>query len=69
MGRAKKEFMKDGGYWIKDAIKRPGALHKALHVPEDKKIPTSKMNKALHSSNLRIREEANLAKTLKRFHH
>jgi len=54
--------------WISGAIKRPGALHEALHVKQGQKIPASKLEKAEHSSNKRIRAEANLAKTLKGFH-
>lgn len=60
MGRSKRE-------WIQSAIKRPGALHKALGVPEDESIPTKKLTKALHSKNDRVRKEASLAKTLKGF--
>ena len=29
--------------WIKGAIKKPGALHKELGVPEGKKIPAKKL--------------------------
>lgn len=50
--------------WIQKAIKHPGALHQALHVPEGKKIPKSKLTKALHSENPRLRKQANLARTL-----
>lgn len=53
--------------WIKGAIKRPGALHKALGVPQGEKIPPKKMSKAAHSTNPRVRKEASLAKTLKGF--
>lgn len=58
MSRAKKNF-------IQDAIKKPGALHEALHVPMDKKIPEKKLDKALHSKNPLMQKRANLAKTLK----
>lgn len=51
--------------WIQKAIKHPGALHKELGVPEGKKIPKSKMTKALHSDNPKMRKQANLAKTLR----
>ncbi len=51
--------------WIQGAIKRPGALHRALNVPEGEKIPEKKIEKAEHSSNERLRREANLAMTLK----
>lgn len=51
--------------WIQKAIKRPGALHKSLHVKEGDKITEKKLEKAEHSKNPRLRKEANLAKTLK----
>lgn len=54
--------------WIAGAIKRPGALHRALGVPLDQKIPEGKINAAEHSKNPRIRKEANLAHTLSKFH-
>ena len=54
--------------WIQGAIKRPGALHRALGVPQGQKIPAKKMAKARSSSNPRIRKEAALAKTLSGFH-
>jgi hypothetical protein len=57
-----------GGKWIQGAIKHPGALHRALHVPEGKKIPQGKLEKAEHSSNPTLRRRANLAKTLKGMH-
>jgi hypothetical protein len=57
-----------GGKWIQGAIKHPGALHKALHVPEGNKIPAAKLAKAAHSSNPTMRKRANLAKTLKGLH-
>lgn len=51
--------------WIQKAIKHPGALHKELHVPKGQKIPQSKLTKALHSDNPKMRKQANLAKTLR----
>lgn len=73
MGRERKDAMrhaayKDGGSskWMQDAVKKPGALHKALHVPKDKKIPASKLEKASHSKNPLIKERANLAKTFRK---
>jgi hypothetical protein len=38
-----------------------GALHRALHVPEGKKIPAAKMAKAAHSKNPRVRKMVGLA--------
>jgi len=54
--------------WIQGAIKHPGALHKELDVPEGKKIPAKKLEKAEHSKNPVERKRANLAKTLKKLH-
>lgn len=51
--------------WIQGAIKRPGALHRALGVPEGEKIPAEKLAAAKNSKSPRIRKEANLASTLK----
>ena len=51
--------------WIQKAIKKPGALHQALHVPEGEKIPESKLKKALKSKNPTMVKRANLAKTLR----
>lgn len=51
--------------WIQKAIKHPGALHKALKVPEGKKIPESKLKKAEHSKNPTTARRARLAETLK----
>jgi len=52
--------------WIVEATKHKGALHRALGVPEDMKIPPAKLKAALHSSNPTIVKEANLAKTLEK---
>lgn len=46
-----------------------GALHRQLGVPEGEKIPESKLKKALKSSNPTEKKRANLAMTLKGFHH
>lgn len=54
--------------WIQDAIKHKGALHKSLGVPEGKKIPEKKLEKAEHSKNPTTRKRAVLAETLKGFH-
>lgn len=67
-GESEPDGLKDGGKWIAGAISRPGALHRAMKVPEGETIPAKKLAKASHSENPRIRREANLAKTLKGFH-
>jgi hypothetical protein len=51
--------------WIQGAIKKPGALHKSLGVPEGKKIPEAKLKKAEHSKNPTTAKRARLAETLK----
>lgn len=52
--------------WIKEAIGKPGALHKELGIPTKKTIPTSTLNKAAKSKNPTLRKRAVLAKTLGR---
>ena len=54
------------GNWIAGAIKKPGALHKDLGVPEGKKIPSKKLNAAAKGSG-KTAQRARLAKTLKKF--
>ena len=51
--------------WIQKAIKHPGALHRALHVPQGQKIPAEKMAKAGKSGTARIKRMVALAHTLK----
>ena len=50
--------------WIQKAIKKPGALHKELHVPEGKKIPAKKLAAAAKKSG-KVGQRARLAETLK----
>lgn len=52
--------------WIKGAISHPGALHRALDVPQGEKIPARKMAEARNSQNPRVRRMAGLARTLGR---
>lgn len=54
--------------WIQDAIKKPGALRKSLHVKEGENIPESKLKKAEHSKNPKTKKRAVLAETLKKMH-
>lgn len=58
-----------GGHWIEDAHMKKGALHEKLHVPEGKKIPAKKIEKAEHSSSPSERKEADIAATLKKMPH
>lgn len=70
MGRSKKNMMnKESGKWIQGAIKHEGSLHKSLGVPEGKKIPEKKLEKAEHSKNPLTKRRAILAETLKGFKH
>jgi hypothetical protein len=48
---------------------KKGALHEQLRITKGKKIPNSKLEEAAHSSSPLLRKRANLAKTLKSFHH
>ncbi|HLY91321.1 MAG TPA: hypothetical protein VKQ27_20215 [Acetobacteraceae bacterium] len=56
------------GGWIAGATKNKGGLHRSLGVPEGQKIPVGKIEAATHSSNPRVRKQANLAKTLSHMH-
>ena len=49
--------------FIKKAIKRPGALHRALGVPQGKRIPLADIEKASHAPG-RLGREARFAQTL-----
>lgn len=53
--------------WIAGAIKKKGALHKQLGIPEGKKIPEKKLNAAAKKGG-KLGKRARLAKTLKSFH-
>jgi hypothetical protein len=52
--------------WIQGAIKKPGALHKELGIPADKKIPAKKLNAAAKKPGIEGKR-ARLAKTLRGF--
>lgn len=56
--------MKGKKNFIQDAIKKPGALRKALHVKKGEKIPEAKLEKAEKSKSPLMRKRANLAETL-----
>jgi hypothetical protein len=53
--------------WIQKAIKKPGALHKELGVPEGKKIPAKKLAAAAKKCG-KEGKRARLAETLKKMH-
>lgn len=52
--------------WIKDAIKKPGALKKSLGVKKGEKIPADKLAKAAKAPG-KTGQRARLAQTLKGF--
>lgn len=73
MPKAKKIVRKDNpndvteykkGGWIKDAIKKPGALREELGVKAGEKIPAKKLAKAAKASG-KLGQRARLAETLK----
>lgn len=49
--------------WIGEAIKKPGALRKALKVPEGEKIPADKL-KVKPGDSPTMKRRKNLARTL-----
>lgn len=59
------EVLKEEEKWIQAAIKRPGALHKALGVPEDETIPVEKLKAAAEKGG-RLGKQARLAMTLRK---
>lgn len=52
--------------WISKAIKKPGALRKALHVKASKPIPAKKLAKAAKAKG-KMGQRARLAETLRGF--
>lgn len=52
--------------WIQKAIKHPGALHKEMGIPQGKKIPAKKLEKAAKKGG-KLGKRARLAETLKGF--
>lgn len=53
--------------WISKAIKKPGALHRQLGVPEGEKIPAGKLAAAAKKGG-KLGARARLAQTLKKMH-
>lgn len=64
--RADKMARSGSEKWMKSAVKHPGALHRDLGVPEGKKIPEKKLEKAEHSKNPTVKKRAVLAETFKK---
>ena len=61
-----KKIMKKKKLNIKKAIKKPGALRKALGIKAGQKIPASKLNKAAKAPG-KLGQRARFAKALKGF--
>ncbi len=55
--------------FIRKAIKKPGALHRELGVPQDEKIPKSKLRAAAKKGNTKLAKRARLALTLEKLPH
>jgi len=53
--------------FIQEAIKKPGALRKALHIKEGETIPLKKLETAAKKSG-KMGQRARLAETLKKMH-
>lgn len=53
--------------FIQKAIKKPGALHKQLGVPQREKIPKNKLEKAALAKG-KLGKRARLAETLEKLH-
>jgi len=54
--------------WIQKAIKKPGALHEELGIPQGKKISTSTLLAHSHG-NSKLAKRARLALAMRKFHH
>lgn len=54
--------------WVQGAIKHPGALHRELNIPSDKKIPAKTLNAAAKKGGV-LDRQARLAKTMEGFKH
>lgn len=54
------------GHWMSKAVKHPGGLHKALHVPMGQQIPPAKIAAAKNKGG-HLAEMANLANVFSKF--
>jgi hypothetical protein len=61
-----KDAMKRHGKWIKEAIGKPGALHREMGVPAGKKIPAKRLVRAAKAPGI-LGKRARLAETLRGF--
>lgn len=53
--------MVEDDHWMQDVKPKKGALHRELHIPEGRKIPTRRLEEATHSDSGLERKRANLA--------
>jgi len=65
LNRKKKEVTAKSGKWIQSAIKKPGALKKAMGVKAGEKIPAKKLAKAAQAPG-KMGQRARLAQTLRK---
>ena len=56
-------------HFMATAVKHPGALHRALHIPQGHKIPATLIARAKKSKNAHMRKMATLAQTFARAKH
>jgi hypothetical protein len=59
---------KDKEHWIQDAVKKPGDLHRKLHVPEGEKIPESEIEHAEETGDKDLKEKAQFAENVRKGH-
>jgi hypothetical protein len=57
-----KKAEKKAEKWLQKAIKKPGALHKALGVSKDESIPMDTINKKIEELDKKKKEEEGLTK-------
>jgi hypothetical protein len=69
MALPKSHKEQNGGKWMRGVVKHPGALHRELRVPENKKISEKRLEKAAHSKSPLMRKRVALAETFKKAHH
>lgn len=61
MPRIKKAEGGEVDKWMQDVHPKKGALHREMHIPQDEKIPTSRLKEATHAQSPLERKRANLA--------
>jgi hypothetical protein len=56
--------------WVSDAIKKPGQLHRDLHVPQGEKIPAAKLAAAADGAyGAKTEQRAHLAQEMRGWSH